>query len=268
MQTVSSIDNLRILSGKIRALHKGFLTNFYLDEAKHAIWIAKGDCFVEQVGDSLFIIKQSPSFWNVFYCSTTIEQLSSDLQLFFVEHNSRTMMFDVVGHAVQCQPLVEMFRKNDCVEAASFVRMTHITESVDYIEDDSIRRALESDIPIISQLLHGFFDARTEQIPYDEELLEYCRQSHVLVCMEQGRLVGFLIFELNATTIYLRYWFTHPDYRDKKVGSRLLRRFFEEGKDTKRQMFWVMRTNENAIKRYKHYGFAEENMFDFVMQYN
>ena len=60
----------------------------------------------------------------------------------------------------------------------------------------------------------------------------------------------------------------HPDYRDKKVGSRLLRRFFEEGKDTKRQLFWVIRTNENAIKRYKHYGFNEENMFDFVMQYN
>ena len=80
--------------------------------------------------------------------------------------------------------------------------------------------------------------------------------------------MGHLIFELSASTLYLRYWFTHPDYRDKKVGSRLLRRFFEEGKDTKRQLFWVIRTNENAIKRYKHYGFTEENMYDFVMQYN
>ena len=70
---------------------------------------------------------------------------------------------------------------------------------------------------------------------------------------------------MNATTHYLRYWFTHPDFRDKKVGSRLLRRFFEEGRDTKRQLFWVIRSNENAIKRYRHYGFAEENMFDFVM---
>ena len=43
---------------------------------------------------------------------------------------------------------------------------------------------------------------------------------------------------------------------------------YEEGKDTKRQIFWVIRTNENAIKRYKHYGFNEENMFDYVMQYN
>ena len=74
--------------------------------------------------------------------------------------------------------------------------------------------------------------------------------------------------EMNATTLYLRYWFTHPDFRDRKVGSRLLRRFFEEGKDTKRQLFWVIRSNKNAIKRYRHYGFKEENMLDFVLRNN
>ena len=80
-------------------------------------------------------------------------------------------------------------------------------------------------------------------------------------------MVGFLIYELKATTLYLRYWFTHPDYRDRKVGSRLLCRFFEEGKDTKRQLLWVIRTNDNAIKRYRHYSFVEENMYDYIMQY-
>lgn len=268
MRPVQSIDQLRSLSGEVRALRKGFLTNFYLDEVKHTIWIVKGDCFFEQMGDSLFIIKRSSSFWNVFYCSTTIEQLSSDMREFQLTHAEQTMMFDVVGREVQCQPLVEMFRENGCIEATSFVRMTRLAEPMDYTEDASIRRASESEVPVISQLLLEYFDARTEQIPYKEELLECSRQGRVLVCMEQGCLAGFLIFDLNATTLYLRYWFTHPDYRDKKVGSRLLRRFFEEGKDTKRQMLWVIRANENAIKRYKHYGFTEENMYDFVMQYN
>lgn len=268
MQPVRSIDQLRILSGEVRALRKGFLTNFYLDEAKHTVWIAKGDCFVEQLGDTLFVIKQSPSFWNVFYCSTTMEQLSSDLQQFLAAHKGQTMMFDIVGREAQCQPLVGLFRENGCNEVSSLVRMTRLTEPMDYTEDATIRRATGSDMAMVCQLLHEYFDARIEQIPYDEELLDYSQQGHVLVCMEQGHLAGFLIFELNATTLYLRYWFTHPDYRNKKVGSRLLRRFFEEGKDTKRQLFWVIRSNENAIKRYRHYGFAEENMYDFVMQYN
>lgn len=268
MQPVQSIEQLRALSGEIRAMHKGFLTNFYLDEAKHAIWITKGDCFVEHVCDTQFIIKQSPAFWNVFYCSTTIGQLSSDIHQFQLTHAGQTMMFDVVGREVQCQPLVEMFSENGCIEATSLVRMTRLTEPIDYTEDASVRQASASEIPIVSQLLHKHFDAHTEQIPYDEELHEYARQGHVLICEEKGRIAGFLIYELNATTLYLRYWFTHPDYRDKKVGSRLLRRFFAEGKDTKRQLFWVIRTNENAIKRYKHYGFTEENMYDFVMRYN
>ena len=116
--------------------------------------------------------------------------------------------------------------------------------------------------------MYAFFDEQTEQIPYYEELLNYVSQGHVLVCEEDGMMAGFLIYELNTTTLYLRYWFTHPDFRDKKVGSRLLRRFFDEGKDTKRQLFWVIRTNENAIMRYRHYGFTEENMYDYVMKYN
>ena len=140
-----------------------------------------------------------------------------------------------------------------------------MTEPMEFTPDSTVRYASEKDVPVISQYLHEYFDERTEQIPYDEELVDYIKQGHILVCEENGVMAGFLIFELNATTLYLRYWFTHPEFRDKKVGSRLLRRFFEEGKETKRQLFWVIRSNENAIKRYKHYGFKEENMYDYVM---
>ena len=144
--------------------------------------------------------------------------------------------------------------------------MTRMTEPVFYSHDDSVRHASENDIPLISLYLHHYFNEQTEQIPYDEELLDFCKQNHVLVCEENGQMAGFLVFESNASTLYLRYWFTHPDYRNCKVGSRLLRRFFEVGKDTRRQLLWVISTNENALIRYRHFGFVEENMFDFVMQ--
>ncbi|MBA4320402.1 MAG: N-acetyltransferase, partial [Flavobacterium sp.] len=38
-----------------------------------------------------------------------------------------------------------------------------------------------------------------------------------------------------------------------------------KGRNTKRQLFWVIKSNENAIKRYLHYGFKEEKMYNFVM---
>ena len=268
MEKVKSIEQLQQLTVEIRSFRRGFITNFFLDPEKHGLWIKKGDCHFERINNTLFIIKKAPSFWNVFYCSTTIEDFSLDISAFMTEYQNVTMMFDIVGRDIQCQPVVELFCKKGCKEATSLVRMTRMTTPMVYIADSTIRKATEHDIPIVSQLLHTYFDEQTEQIPYDEELLNYACQGHVLVCEEGGQIVGFLIYELSATTLYLRYWFTNPDYRDRKVGSRLLRRFFEEGKNTKRQLFWVIRTNENAIVRYRHYGFTEENMFDFVLRYN
>ena len=268
MDQIKSIEQLRQQSAEIRALRRGFLTNFFLDPVKHGLWIEKGDCMDERVGNTLFIIKLSPAFWNVFYCSTSLEDFEKDLSVFLEEHPTTTMMFDIVGRDIQCQPMVELLRSKDCKGATSLVRMTRIAKPFDYMPDVTVRKATIADIPQVSKMLHEYFDAQTEQIPYDEELLDYAGQGHVLVCEEQGRMAGFLIYELSATTLYLRYWFTLPDFRDRKVGSRLLRRFFEEGRDTKRQLFWVIRSNTNAIKRYRHYGFAEENMYDYVMQYN
>lgn len=268
MERVQSIEQIQQQSAEIRALRKGFLTNFFLDPVKHGLWIEKGDCYTERLGGTLFIIKQSPLFWNVFYCSTTLDEFGSDLSSFMAEHSTITMMFDIVGRDVQCQPVVELFRSKGCKEATSLVRMTRMTAPMEFVADSTICRAEEKDVKRISHLLHTYFDEQTEQIPYDEELEDYVSQGHVLVCEESGAMAGFLIYELNASTLYLRYWFTHPDFRDRKVGSRMLRRFFEDGKDTKRQLFWVIRTNENAIKRYKHYGFAEENMYDFVMRFD
>lgn len=268
MDKVKSIEQLQQQSAEIRALRRGFFTNFFLDPVKHGLWIEKGNCYMERVGNTLFIIKKSPTFWNVFYCSTTLDDFGNDLSGFLAEHNETTLMFDIVGRDVQCQPVVELFQGKGCNEATSLVRMTRMAEPFDYVPDATIRKATAADIPQVSHLLHEYFNAQNEQIPYDEELMDYARQGHILVCEEQDRMAGFLIYELNATTLYLRYWFTHPAFRDNKVGSRLLRRFFEEGRDTKRQLFWVIRTNENAIKRYRHYGFVEENMYDYVMQYN
>ena len=268
MQLVKSYEDLQQRIIEIRALRHGFVTNYFPDPVKHSLWIEKGDCFIDRIGNSLFVIKKSPTFWNVFYCSTTIDRLGIDMKSFQAKNTEITMMFDLVGREVQCQPLVEMFIKLGCKAVTSLVRMTRMTEPMEFLPDKTVRYATESDLSLISHHLHQYFDERTEQIPYDEELAEYAKKKRVLVCEENGVIAGHLIYELNATTLYLRYWFTHPDYRDRKVGSRLLRRFFEEGKDTKRQLFWVIRTNENAIKRYRHYGFSEENMFDYVMQYN
>lgn len=263
MDRLFSLEQLQSLLGEVRK--QRFITNFYLDPYKHGIWIAKGDCYVEKKGETLFVIRQGDGFWNVYFSSTNLAQFALDIKELVEENSGQIIMVDIVGRNTQCLPIVEMMKQNGFNMATSLVRMTKMTEEMECVCDTNIRKASKEDLSSVSCMLHEYFNAKTEQIPYDEELMEYIGQGHVLVCQEHGVISGFLVYEMNASTLYLRYWFTHPDYRDRKVGSRLLRQFFEEGKHTKRQLLWVIRTNENAIVRYKHYGFNEENMYDYVM---
>lgn len=266
MIQIQSIEQLRQLVAEARK--QRFITNFFFDPDKHSVWITRGDCYTEQVGETLFIIRCDKFFWNVFYSSTSLEKLTMDLRLLFAEYSNQTMMFDVVGKEIQCLTIVEMMKEHGCKVATSLVRMTRVGEPFDYCPDSTVRAATSEEVPLVRDLLHQYFDAQLEQLPYEEELLDFARQGHMLVCEENGVIAGFLLYELNATTLYPRYWFTNPAFRDKRIGSRLFRKVFEEGRSTKRQILWVIRTNENAIKRYRHYGFKEENMYDFVLQYN
>ena len=268
MRTVLSFDDLQRQIAEIRALRLGWMTNFFPNPARHGLWIAKRACFTERVGNTLFIIRKSPSFWNVFYCAVSVDALVSDWEAFVSENQVVMMVIDIVGREAQCAPLTALFTAAGCRETASFVRMTRMAEPMPYTPDASVRPATGSDLPRISGLLHRFFDERAEQIPYDGELALFADQKRILVCEVDGMLAGFLIFELSSATLGLRYWFTHPDFRGRKVGSRLLRRMLYEGKDTRRQLLWVMRTNTDAIGKYRHYGFAEEDMVDHVMQYD
>lgn len=50
------------------------------------------------------------------------------------------------------------------------------------------------------------------------------------------------------------------------IGSKLFNSFMYEGRNTKRQLLWVITHNINAIKRYVHYGFKPEKLFDYVLK--
>lgn len=264
MTRLQSIEEIRSLVADVRNKRKGFITNFYLDEFKHNVWIQKGDFFYEVMGYTLFFVRKSDSFCNLFYSSISVDALCDALKIFEEKYPKQIAMMDIVGRESQCKQVIDALGQVKFSEATSLVRMSRFTEPMKYVKDTSVTLASPSELKEIYDLLHQFFDEKTEQIPYYEELQEYVELGHILVCHEGEKLAGFLIYEMNATTLFLRYWFTHPDYRERKIGSRLLRRFFEDGKNTKRQLFWVIRSNENAIKRYRHYGFKEENMYDFI----
>jgi ribosomal protein S18 acetylase RimI-like enzyme len=265
MSRVESIDQIISVVGEIRDLKKGFITNFYLDTNKHSVWIDNLDLYYHIDGETVFFIKQNKGFINLFYCSSSIDNLSNSIEIFLNKREKGVTVIDLVGTFSQISNIKSVFTVHDFIDYHSLVRMSRINKNADIEDVEEVNYATKGDANVVFSMLNDFFDPFSEQIPYLEEIEKLSAENSILVYKKDGSILGFVIFEKSKSTLYLRYWFVKEGYRDKKIGSKLLNKFFFEGKETKRQLFWVMTDNDNAIKRYEHYGFIAENMYDYVL---
>ena len=275
MGKVESIEQLKELILSICNLHQGFVTNFYLDEEKHAAWIRTGEFQYDKCDDTVFLLfdhyapDNEKYFTNMFYISISEEAMLSRLKKYPEKYIYDLYVLDIVGRNSMCLPLVEKLKAMRGHNDATLVRMNRVGELDASLtkQGEHIRYADLKDLKTINELLHTHFDEQLEQLPLEEELEKMIEHRHVLLCERGDKVAGVLLFDLNASTLYLRYWLVLPEYRNMGVGSELLRHFLWEGRSTKRQILWVNQANENAIIRYEHYGFKKENMYDYIVKY-
>jgi ribosomal protein S18 acetylase RimI-like enzyme len=264
MDKIQDYNQIRNAIVAVKAYRKGWLTNFFFGEEHCNLLIASNKLFLINFEQCVFIFHKDHDFYHVYFISTDRETLSISLNKLVSQYLSSILVVDIVGtNNTMLSSLYEQvgFEKYVCL-----IRMSR-TENIDYtqISDPRVKFADTSNGSQIGELLETYFDRYSEQIPMREEIKTWITANRIITIIEQDKIIGFVIFEINGVTAYLRYWFTHPEYRNKKIGSALLRRFFYECRYTKRQLFWVIETNDNAIARYKHYGFEFEPMYDQVM---
>lgn len=266
MKEVSSFEEIQYLLNEVRGLKRGFITNFYPDPFRISLWCRYNSLFYVRYTDTVFFLRNRGEFSNLYYCSVNEETLRNSLPVFLKECFQLVLVTDLVGtESVDAGKGIFLDEGFEC--HTSLVRMSRTGVPV-IDEADSlvkIEEATEREIFSISELYDCYFDPYSEQIPLKEELMQWVEAGHLLINREAEKITGFLIYDRIGVTLYLRYWFTHPDYRERKIGSALFREFLYREADTKRQMFWVIGSNENAIKRYIHYGFSQEKMFDYVL---
>ena len=64
-QILESIDNVKVKT-------TSFLTNFFLDKKRVQIYIKHNFLHWSVIGETLFIIKNQESFYNVYFCSVDL----------------------------------------------------------------------------------------------------------------------------------------------------------------------------------------------------
>jgi len=251
---------------RIKSLKTGFITNCYLDKAKVDLWISNGFLYLLKDEESFFLLKKNTGFFSLYFFSTTESMLKQTLASLLLHYENTTFVIDILGKERE-STIIQSFTGFGFQRYQTLVRMNRLGEIKDLkaVDTAALSEATIEDLPVVSDLLDDYFDPLAEQIPLPAEIEEWINKGQILVYKEGNKIVGFIIYDLNGGTLYLRYWFVHPDFREKKIGSKLFNYFYSKGAHTKRQLFWVIESNENAIKRYKHYGFQEEKMFDLIL---
>lgn len=245
---------------------KGFNTNCFVTTEQFNKLIKNGVLFEIYLGEVAFFLKKNVGFLNLYYYAASIDALAKALPKLLELTKDETVVVDLVTKDEFCKEK-SVFEENRFNVYTSLVRMSCVGNKShgEGANSVKVRNAVSEDAVAVRELLTTYFDPRAEQLPDMDDLSVWIQQNNIILFEEQGKVVGFIIYDLNVTTLYLRYWFVHPDLRDLKIGSQLFKEFLARGKDTQRQLFWVIRSNENAIKRYLHYGFKEENMYNYVL---
>lgn len=242
-------------------------TNFFPDEARMSAWCRDGAFYEVRCGETQFFVRRQPTFSNVYFMSRSADALGNDWKSFASEYGNGKWIVDLIGPDRVRQPLEDVMSSVGFSRLTTLQRMRRKTPEDVELSSPDVERATLNDAEKIKELLDAYFIAEEEQIPSVEEIRKWivAQSLYVMRGGAANPIDGFVIFDLSPATLYLRYWFVHPSARGKGVGGRLLKAMFAAGRDTKRQYFWVKTDNENAIKRYQHYGFAFEPMKDVVM---
>ena len=272
MDRITNIEQLNSLLVYIRNLRTGYVTNFYFDETKHSTWIEANLLTYNKWEDTVFLFYENSfckeeCITNLYYISTSEEYVTHHLQECKVLYPNVSFIIDIVGRDNKCLTVVDDFKSIGAEHLTTLQRMIRLDLPENYDLDDKVVLADIKDISIVDDLLCKNFDVQIEQLPLRSELIGMINQGHVLKYMNNEEIAGLLLFDLNSTTLHLRYLLTLPNYRNKGVGSALCKRCFKEGSTTKRQILWVRQENSNAIVRYQHIGFVEENMYDYILKY-
>jgi GNAT superfamily N-acetyltransferase len=267
MEKITTLDFFVNALNFVKSFKKKTVSNYYFNSIKSEQLLCSGDLSAITIGEVVFVLKQNEHFINLYYYASDSMELGKSLDKLVSIYPDVTYIIDVVTKEIDTDVL-KVLNQNGFNVYTSLVRMSRISNStpkVDEVTDQHLKVANQDESLEVFNQLKTFFDPKAEQLPTQDEVFEWSNSGNVLVYKIENYIAGFIIYQLVGVTLYLRYWFVSPLYRERKLGSKLFNYFILKGKNSIRQLFWVIQTNENAIIRYKHYGFKEEKMYNFVL---
>jgi ribosomal protein S18 acetylase RimI-like enzyme len=247
-----------------RLKSKEMKTNFFIQETQFNRLLIENKIELFKTENASFFLCDEIDFKRLYFIISAAADLESFMGYLKTIYQSEISV-EIAGNAKYVYEIKEIFLQNGFYEYSSMIRMSKIRKVIEAVSFENIYLFSSDKKDEIITIYNRYFDKFVERIPNGEEIDGFIKNQNAYYFSDNNEIQGFIVFENYGITSHLRYWFVHPDYREKKIGSKLIKLFFNIGENVKRELFWVIDSNYNAIKRYKYFGFVEEDMHNLIL---
>jgi len=267
MTRVRTVDEVFAAIQQVKAAAPAFCTNFFPVQKKLQDWITHGELRSESRNGAAFFFREDRDLQHFYFCGGSVAALESGIGSLTALKTERVVA-DLVGSEAALKDL------RGCLEKAGFrrysqlqrmARAAHSSQPPVSGVDAPVVFAEASDKRAISELLESSFDHYADQLPTPYEIEAAIEAKQIFAVKCDGELAAILFFETQGFTSTVRYWVVAERFQSKRFGASLIRHYFATQSAVKRFILWVVATNENAVKKYQHYGYAADGLIDHVL---
>jgi ribosomal protein S18 acetylase RimI-like enzyme len=252
---------------QVRQGSAGFVTNFFAGRKQIETWTNLGLLSCQAAGRCVWIRRQDRDFYHLYYFAVDAQTVEDALGELDQVADRAPLVIDLVGRKNDVPGIAEVFRRHGFEEHALLVRLTRPGGPCPASdgEDPEVSLAETADAPEILGLLDRLFEPFSKQIPGLSEIRDAISRNGILIVRRRATLAGLLFYETAGITSTLRYWCVDESFRDQGVGAKLIKTFFRNCRDSRSVVLWVYAGNDNAIRRYRQYGFQETDTVDRIL---
>lgn len=244
-----------------------FRTNFFPVQSKLQSWIDQGELFSNLQNGSTFFFKKDRDFWHFYFCAADLPALTREIPR-LEEFKAAGMVTDVVGNGPALAELLTALQSSGFRNYTHLQRMMRPATQSEALPDDNnleVSEAGPSDCHALLDLIESAFDRYGEQLPSLDEIKSAMGARQILMVKRDGAIAGLLFFETQGVSSTVRFWVVAEKFRALRVGSALMQRYLKIHSAVRRFTLWVNSANDNAIRKYEHYGYKPDGLVDHIL---
>jgi Acetyltransferase (GNAT) family len=258
-----------VLNGiqQVKAGAPAFCTNFFPAQRKLQEWVEHGELLCELRDEVVFFLRKDRDFWHFYFCARNVAALQREITG-LTSLKDRPLAADLVGGEDALRDVIAVLGSAGFRPYTRLQRMARPGGPVKPpapADEVPVVWAEQADTRAALELLESAFDPYADQLPAPREMEAAVAARQVLMVKLDGVVAALLYFETQGFTSVVRYWAVAAEFRARRLGAVLMRRYLESHSSVRRFTLWVVANNHSAVEKYRHYGYEPDGLVDHVL---